>query len=215
MQSTEEKNNLPGISAKEVSKYFGSFAALDSVSASFAAGKMYVLAGPNGAGKTTLLRVIAGLDTPSGGKVELSGSSSPGVMMQESFLYRALTPRENLNLYARLAGAPLSRVQDVTEIFDLGPFVDHEVATLSHGQRQRTSLARAALADPEILILDEPFLGLDAASVAHVLKYLDIFKGEGRLALVATHELDIVKGIADGLLVLEAGHVKYFDRFNV
>lgn len=215
MPSTEEKNDRLKISAKAVSKYFGSFAALDSVSADFAAGRLYVLAGPNGAGKTTLLKIIAGLETPSGGGITVTGAASLGVMMQESFLYRDLTPRENLNLYASLLEINRAQIDEVSNLFAMEDFIDHEVQTLSHGQKQRASLARAVLTNPNVILLDEPFLGLDTASVAHVLKYLETVKYAGKLALVATHELDIIKGVADDLLVLERGRVKYFDCFNV
>ncbi|MBI2091466.1 MAG: ABC transporter ATP-binding protein [Deltaproteobacteria bacterium] len=204
-----------------ITKNFGAFTALDNVSTTFDAGKIYILAGPNGAGKTTLLRIIAGLLRPTSGKVVFTKipkhqrTNTLGVMMQESYLYRDLTPRENLELYVSLYGVPCEQVSAVKQLLNLEPFFDHDVGTLSHGQRQRTSLARALLPNPKTLLLDEPFLGLDTSSVAHVQKFLAGFKENGGLALIATHELELVREIAGGLMLLDGGKIKYFGEFNV
>lgn len=205
----------PRIRAEGITKRFGPFLALDAVDAAFDGGGICVIAGPNGAGKTTLLRIIAGLLAPSGGRVVADGSIRAGVMMQASYLYRGLTPRENLKLYARLSRAASGRVEEVCRLFELEAFFDHDVATLSHGQKQRASFARAILAEPNLLILDEPFLGLDTASVAHAVGALERFREGGGLALVATHELEIVRRCADRLLVLESGRVTSDGRFNI
>jgi heme ABC exporter ATP-binding subunit CcmA len=206
-----------------ITKNFGTFTALENVSATFDAGKIYILAGPNGAGKTTLLRIIAGLLRPTSGSVLLNDANVPtyqrtnvlGVMMQESYLYRDLTPRENLELYASLYSIPREQLSAVKQLLNLEPFFNHDVGTLSHGQRQRTSLARALLPNPKTLLLDEPFLGLDSSSVAHVQKFLAGFKENGGLALIATHELELVREITDGLMLLDGGKIKYFGEFNV
>jgi len=211
-----------------ITQKFGTLTVLDSVSAQFGPGKIYILAGPNGAGKTTLLRIIAGLLRPTSGNIEFTphphplpkgervqGEGALGVMMQETYLYRDLTPRENLELYASLYSVPCEQISAVKQLLNLEPFFDHDVGTLSHGQRQRTSLARALLPNPKTLLLDEPFLGLDTSSVAHVQKFLVGFKGNGGLALIATHELELIREIADGLMLLDAGKVKYFGGFNV
>lgn len=203
------------IRAENISKHFGSFVAVSALTAAFERGKAYVVAGPNGAGKTTFLKILAGLITPTHGKITVEGSICLGVMMQESYLYRDLTPRENLELYAKLSGISFTRIKEVSDLFGLKDFIDHDVATLSHGQKRRASFARAVLTNPDVLILDEPFLGLDTVSVSGTLHYLEKLKASGGMALIATHELDIVKGCADRLLMLEAGQMKYFDRFNV
>ncbi|PIR17741.1 MAG: hypothetical protein COV46_02875 [Deltaproteobacteria bacterium CG11_big_fil_rev_8_21_14_0_20_49_13] len=207
-----------------ITKRFGSFTALDSVSADFKAGKIYIFAGPNGAGKTTLLRIMAGLMRPTRGDTlnpelgvspRTSDERRMGVMMQESYLYRDLTPKENLELYAGLYGVPSSRIAAVKDLLELEPFFDHDVDTLSHGQRQRVSLARALLPGPNVILLDEPFLGLDSSSIGHVQKFLKGFKESGGLALIATHETELVRELADELLLLENGKVKYFGTFNI
>lgn len=198
-----------------VTKKFGNFLALDSVSAEFEKGRVYVLAGPNGAGKTTLLRVIAGLIRPTSGNVDLASVSVLGAMMQESYLYRDMTPRENLELYADLYEVKRDRVDYVKEALQLDDFFDHDVETLSHGQKQRTALARALLPDPELLLLDEPFLGLDTSSISHLQKILTDYKKNGKTALIATHELELVREFADKLMLLDGGKIKYFGEFNV
>lgn len=207
-----------------ITQKFGAFTALENVSAKFDAGKIYILAGPNGAGKTTLLRIIAGLLKQTSGKVLCDSSIvrlcdgktiAPGVMFQESYLYCDLSPRENLELYAKLYNVSPARVSFVQELLELSAFFDHGVDTLSHGQKRRTSLARALLHDPKILLLDEPFLGLDSASIAHVQKFLASFKESGGMALIATHELELVREIADSLMILDNGKIRYFGGFNV
>ena len=215
------------ITLSSITKKFGALTALNSVSATFEAGRIYIVVGPNGAGKTTLLRIVSGLLRPTSGKVAFIESGTHalthshtralnlGVMMQESYLYRDLTPRENLELYAKLYDASDAQRKKVVDLLDLNDFLDHEVDTLSHGQKQRVSFARALLPNPNILILDEPFLGLDTASVSHVQNYLDHFKKTDRLAIIATHELDLVRSLADEMLLLEAGTVKYFGKFNM
>ncbi len=215
--------NVINMQLNSITKNFGTFTALENVSATFDAGKIYILAGPNGAGKTTLLRIIAGLLRPTSGSVLLNDANVPtyqrtnvlGVMMQESYLYRDLTPRENLELYASLYSIPREQLSAVKQLLNLEPFFNHDVGTLSHGQRQRTSLARALLPNPKTLLLDEPFLGLDSSSVAHVQKFLAGFKENGGLALIATHELELVREITDGLMLLDGGKIKYFGEFNV
>lgn len=216
---------------ESVTKQFNDLKALDGVSCQFDCGKIIVFAGPNGAGKTTLLRIIAGLIRPTSGRVMFTPHPSPlfrqttggqaqgerglSIMMQESYLYRDMTPRENLFLYASLYGLSDERVEEVENLLGLTPFFDHEVDTLSHGQKQRVSLARAILPDSDILLLDEPFLGLDSSSIADLQKYLMAVQKRGGLVLVATHELDLVRQIADGLLFLENGKIKYFGEFNI
>lgn len=205
----------PHISIKSVTRQFGSLKAVDSVSLELTSGKIFILMGPNGAGKTTLLRMIAGIIKPTSGTITHGDAARIGVMMQESFLYRDLTPRENIEFYSRLHGVSSQKIDDVSKLLDLNNFFDHEVATLSHGQKQRVSLARALLGNPRILILDEPFLGLDTLSIGHLRDFLTSFRSNGGLAVIATHELDIVRGIADDLVLLEAGKVKYFGTFNI
>lgn len=204
------------ISLNSVTKTFDGLVALDSVTLGFKAGRVCVIAGPNGAGKTTLLRIIAGLMRPDGGEVVFGGSAKKlGCMMEESYLYRDLTPRENLNLYASLYGKGAKRVDEVAGLLNIFDFMEHEVATLSHGQKQRVNLARTLISDPDILLLDEPFLGLDLASIGCVRKFLGDFGAKGGIALIATHEMDIVRPIANDLMVLEAGRVGYFGEFKL
>ncbi len=201
--------------ADSITMKFGEIVALDSVSAEFSPGSLYVLAGPNGAGKTTLLRIVAGLLRQTFGSITFDANAELGVMMQESYLYLDLSARSNLQLYAELYGVPSERAEHLKELLELDNFYDQDVATLSHGQKRRVALARALLNDPNILLLDEPFLGLDTSSVAHLQRFLADYKEKGGIALIATHELELVREYADKLMLLDGGKLKYFGAFNI
>jgi len=197
---------------ESITKRFGSILAVDQVSARFEAGKVCVFAGPNGAGKTTLLRIIAGLERATSGSLDMEGIArrEVGVVAQESYLYRDLTVLENLELYASLFDVSKDSIDYVTNLFDLSIFLNNPISILSHGQKQRVALARTLLPKPKVLLLDEPFLGLDTASVDKVQGFLNKFKMGGGLCLVAAHEKEFIKSIADTLLFLENGKLKYF-----
>ncbi|MCA9254744.1 MAG: ABC transporter ATP-binding protein, partial [Phycisphaerales bacterium] len=148
--------------------------AVDGVSFEVAPGRIYGLLGPNGAGKTTTLRMIAGLLTPTGGRVRLDGHDpqvdresakrSLGYLTASTGLYERLSPREVLNYFGELIGLETAhrkkRIDDLIHWLDMSAFADLRCGGLSTGQKQRTNIARALMGDPPILIMDEPTLGL-------------------------------------------------------
>ena len=198
---------------RSITKRFDSLTALDDISAEFGKGRLCILAGPNGAGKTTLLRIMAGLMPATRGSIDRSPSSL-GVMMQESFLYPDLSPVKNLELYAGLLRVGMEKVDELITLLDMEDFARREVMHLSFGQKKRVSLARVLLSDPKCLLLDEPFLGLDAAHVEKLQKIISTLTSSGSLVLIATHELDLVRALADDLLLLDAGRLTYFGSFS-
>jgi heme ABC exporter ATP-binding subunit CcmA len=204
------------ITLREVSKHFGRFTALRDLSLDVAAGETVALFGRNGAGKTTLLRIVAGLARPSSGVVELAGASSPraargviGYLSHSTALYPDLTAMENLAFYASLygldpgEGALRSRIADV----GLAGREDEPVRNYSRGMQQRLALARAFLHDPAILLLDEPFTGLDREGSAILKSFLDGCRARGRTCMVAIHDVAVGYELSSRLVVIERGKV--------
>lgn len=199
----------------EVSKLYGSFVALRKVSLSFEPGRCYVLLGENGAGKSTLLRLIAGLLRPTYGSVCVFGEDSPadardriGYMSHAPMLYDELSGVENLRYFASLYReqaclTPEAALQSV----GLDAALARPVSQYSQGMRQRTSLARVLLAQPQLLLLDEPFSNMDAASAQQMLVLVGRLRGEGKTVILTTHQRELAEPIADFLLMLQAGSV--------
>lgn len=203
-----------------VSRLFGTFAALRQVSADLESGKCYVLIGENGAGKSTLLRILAGLLRPSFGAVKLFGDFSPqqardriGYMSHAPMLYDELTGQENLRYFASLY--PGRRCLDPAEALrqvGLDPSLNRPLGHYSQGMRQRTSLARVLLPGPELLLLDEPFSNMDVESARQMVELLSGFRHQNRTIVLTTHQRELANPIADYVLALKAGQVAYFDK---
>ena len=204
---------------EEVSKLFGSFAALRQISVHLAIGRCYVLLGENGAGKSTLLRVLAGLLYPSFGQVRVFGDQEPrearariGYMSHAPMLYDELTAQENLRYFASLypGRACLSPAEALRQV-GLDPDLDRTLGQYSQGMRQRTSLARVLLPVPELLLLDEPFSNMDIESARQMVELLAKFRHGSRTIVLTTHQRDLAWPIADHVLTLRAGRVASFE----
>ena len=203
----------------QVSKLFGSFAALRQVSIDLEPGRCYVLLGENGAGKSTLLRVLAGLLRPSFGTVRVFGSLEPhearariGYMSHAPMLYDELTAQENLRYFAALypGRACLTPVEALRQV-GLDPELNRTFGQYSQGMRQRTSLARVLLPVPELLLLDEPFSNMDVESARKMVDLLAGFRQSDRTIVLTTHQRDLAAPIADWVLTLRAGRVASFE----
>jgi len=200
----------------QVSKLFGSFAALRQVTADFEPGRCYVLLGENGAGKSTLLRILAGLLRPSFGTVKVFGGLDPhearariGYMSHAPMLYDELTAQENLRYFASLyPGRPCLTPAEVLRQVGLDPDLPRTLGQYSQGMRQRTSLARVLLPAPELLLLDEPFSNMDVESAHQMVELLAGFREGNRTIVITTHQRDLAAPIADWVLTLHAGRVK-------
>lgn len=212
------------ITTRELSRRFGGRTAVSDVTLSLDAGDCLALFGPNGAGKTTLLRMLAGLLRPTEGSGSVAGIALPGgaelrgaigYISHASMLYGALTARENVELAAKLFGLPDARAQSLRalERMELSARAETPVRLLSRGMQQRVSIARATVHDPRVVLLDEPFTGLDDSGSAALAAHLASLRASGRTMVLVTHQ--IAEGLSlathaaimrDGVLVrLEKG----------
>lgn len=217
-QAPEAANSTLCAHLENVSKLFGSFAALRQVSVDLERGKCYVLIGENGAGKSTLLRILAGLLRPTGGKITVFGEDEPhemreriGYMSHAPMLYDEFTGHENLRYFASLY--PDRQCLDPAEALrqvGLDPDLKRPVGQYSQGMRQRTSLARVLMSIPELLLLDEPFSNMDVESTRQMVELLAGFRHSSRTIVITTHQREHAAPIADWILRLKAGRVAEF-----
>lgn len=205
------------IQVRNLVKSFGSKRALDGVSFSIEHGEYVALLGANGAGKTTLTRILATLSRPSSGEIFIAGHSPKkeanlirqkiGVMSHYSFLYDDLTAEENLLFYGRMYNVSdlKSKSLSLLKQVDLYTRRYDKVGTFSRGMQQRLSLARAILHDPPILLLDEPFAGLDINAAEMVKQLLDELIAKDKSVLLTVHDIDYAMQNARRLLMLKQG----------
>lgn len=192
---------------------------LRGITLSIRRGEIMGILGRNGAGKTTLLSLISGLRNHASGEITVLGERMPsrrsefrrkmGFVLQEDALYQELTVLENLEFTANLYGVQDSqkRILDVLEILGLSDRRDQVVSTLSGGLKRRTAIARAFLHNPELFIIDEPTLGLDADARHAVWAYLRLLRSRKRTVIVATNYLDEALAVCDRVAVLEEGRL--------
>lgn len=190
------------IICRKLAKRFGEIDALRDVSLEVPPGVTFGLLGPNGAGKTTLLRIWLGLTSPTSGSAIVLGERIPpraalpriGYMPQDLAVYPDLTVQENLALFGRLVGmdeaAIRRRTDEVVALVDIAERRESLVATLSGGMRRRTSLAAAFLHDPDLLLLDEPTVGVDPELRSAFWSYFRVLTGRGKTVLMTTHYME-------------------------
>jgi ABC-type multidrug transport system ATPase subunit len=215
MTGTSDLCSSPVIILENLVKLFGRFAAVRGISATFAAGRLYVILGDNGAGKSTLLRIITGLMEPSQGKVMLLGALKArdvahrvGYMAHAPLLYDELSGVENLRYFAGLYGLHDDNVcQNAMTMVGLDPQLSRRVGQYSQGMRQRLSLARATLHNPELILLDEPFSNVDVHSAHEMAALLGCVRDQGKTILVVTHQAALMEGIADEFVRMAAGQI--------
>jgi ABC-type multidrug transport system ATPase subunit len=212
---TTDTSQQPVIVLQNLVKFFGRFAALRDISDSFAPGRLYVVVGDNGAGKSTLLRVVAGLMQPSQGSVTLLGSKSArdvahriGYMGHAPLLYDELSGMENLRYFGGLYGLQdETTCRNAMQMVGLDPDLGRRVGQYSQGMRQRLSLARAVLHDPELMLLDEPFSNVDVHSAREMAAVLGRVRDQGKTILVVTHQAPLMEGVADEFVHISAGQI--------
>ncbi len=199
----------------------GQIRAVDGISFEVRRGEIFGLLGTNGAGKTTTLRMLATILTPTEGRAEVAGfdvveaphqvRAAIGFLTGDTNLYARLTPREILAYYAGLFGLNRQQIEQRIELlssrFELKEFLDTKVAKLSTGQRQRTSICRAIIQDPDLMIFDEPTAGLDPVSARHITDFIRESRGTGRTVLFSTHYLREAEKLCDRIAIMDHGKI--------
>jgi ABC-type multidrug transport system ATPase subunit len=206
----------------DLSRHFGRRKAVSRVSLSLHAGDILGLLGPNGAGKSTLLGMLATLVAPTTGTIVYGTATAGtggaairsriGVLAHELHLYPELTARQNLAFFARLYGlTDPALVPNALESAGLADRGDDQVVSFSRGMRQRLALERALLHRPRLVLLDEPFTGLDDRAVRIVAARLQRIAMEGAIVVMATHDLDVADGLITRMAVVRAGRLLWCD----
>jgi len=202
----------------DVSRHFGRRRAVSHVSLTARSGDIIGLLGPNGAGKSTLIGMLATLVTPTSGTITYGGRSartlggalraSIGLLAHELSLYSDLTARQNLALFAGLYGLRVDETVDrALATSGLSDRADDVVSAFSRGMRQRLALERALLHRPQLVLMDEPFTGLDDAAVGAVRGRLQATAAEGAIVVVTTHDLDLADGLVTRVAIAHAGRL--------
>ncbi|MEP0752138.1 ATP-binding cassette domain-containing protein [Trichocoleus sp. Lan] len=211
----------PAVLIEKLQKRYGSVEAVKNVSFQVEPGEIFGLLGPNGAGKTTTLRVLCTLTTPDAGKIEVSGISvvdNPrgarqrlGYVAQEVALDKVLTGRELLQLQAALYHLPRAvakqRIEAVLSVLGLQEYADKKTGTYSGGLRKRLDLAAGLLHQPDVLVLDEPTVGLDIESRVVVWDFLRQLRASGTTVLITSHYLEEIDALADRVAIIDRGVV--------
>jgi ABC-type multidrug transport system ATPase subunit len=207
----------PALAVRGLEKRFGPVLALRAVAFEVPEATLCAVLGPNGAGKSTLLRCLSGLARPSAGSVEIGGErvergrlrARVGLVAHATFLYAELSVRENLVFAARLHGLPDARARAERLLAEdaLADWAERRAGTLSRGLAQRAALARARVHDPPLLLLDEPFTGLDPRSAERLVVRLCELRAQGRTIVLVSHDLARAAELADRAVVLQHGRV--------
>jgi ABC-2 type transport system ATP-binding protein len=205
----------------DLTKKYGSFTAVDRVTLAVPKGALYGFLGPNGAGKTTTLRMIAGILRPTAGRVLIGGddvAAAPlaaktrlGFIPDRPFVYDKLTGAEFLRFVAGLYGQEGAvverRIDELLDVFELATWKNELIESYSHGMRQKLIISSALIHRPEVIVVDEPMVGLDPRG-ARLLK--DLFRGfvgRGGTVLMSTHTLEIAEALCDQMAIIQGGRI--------
>lgn len=207
------------IETDNLTKRFGAKTAVNALNLSIGAGEFFCFLGPNGAGKTTTIKMLTGLLKPSAGSARLGGfdiqadpvktKSILGYIPDTPFLYDKLTGREFMRFVAGLYRLPKSALngtsEELLELFEVRHVGDQLIENYSHGMRQKLSFASCFLHDPQIVIVDEPWVGLDPKNIRFVKEYLKQKTREGLTVFMSTHTLSLIEDVADRIGIIHNG----------
>jgi len=216
------------ISLTSLTKRYGSFTAVDGIDLTVPRGELFGFLGPNGAGKTTTLRMIAGILRPTSGRIEIAGidittdpvaaKSKLGFIPDRPFIYEKLTGAEFLRFVAGLydqSGPKVEhRARELLALFDLEQWRDELVESYSHGMRQKLIISSAFVHRPEVIVVDEPMVGLDPKA-AKILK--DLFREytrRGHTIMMSTHTLQVAEAMCDRIAIIQAGKIRACGTMN-
>ncbi len=209
------------LEVQDICKSFGNFKAVDTVSFKVESGKIYGLLGPNGAGKTTTIRMIMNILIPDSGTISLFGEpisektkSKIGYLPEERGIFQKMKVRELLTFFTELHGLPLAQGKKLAgewlEKLELSNWADKKVEELSKGMQQKLQFASTILHDPELIILDEPFSGLDPVNVNLIKNIMLEIKSSGKTIIFSTHMMEAAEKLCDDILMIQKG-VKVLD----
>jgi ABC-2 type transport system ATP-binding protein len=215
----------PAVEMLAVSKRFGNFLAVDSLSLRIVRGEIFGLLGPNGSGKTTTINMVSGLSRPTAGTIRVLGYDITrdaravravlGAVPQETALYEELTAQANMVFHADLYGVPrgerAGRINDLLNLVQLADRRNSRVGTFSGGMKRRLALARALLHDPQLVYLDEPTLGVDVQSRRALWDYILGLKAQGKTVLITTNYLEEANVLCDRLAIIDHGKLIALD----
>ena len=215
---TAAEFDFDSVALHDVSRHFGRRRALSHVTLTVRAGDILGLLGPNGAGKSTLIGILATLAAPTSGEVRYGESPARslgaplrrriGLLAHELHLYPELSARQNLAFFAELYGLRHASVADAAlQRAGLADRADDTVSGFSRGMRQRLALERALLHDPRLVLLDEPFTGLDDGAISAVSDRLRALAAHGAIVVLATHDLYLADGLVTRLALVKNGRV--------
>jgi sodium transport system ATP-binding protein len=199
----------------------GEIVAVDKVNIECQPGKIFGLLGLNGAGKTTLMRLLSTVLKPTSGTAKVNGfdiltdsqkiKTNIGFLSSDTALYPRLTAEETVTYFARLNGIEeeviQKRLENIFTIFDMKNFRDRRVDKLSSGMKQKVSLARTIIHDPEVLILDEPTLGLDVITSKNIIQFIRRAKEENKCVLFSTHIMHEAEKLCDEIAIIHGGKI--------
>jgi len=205
----------------KLSKKYGKFTAVDGIDMEIHRGELFGFLGPNGAGKTTTMRMIAGILQPTSGKIEIAGDdiaadpirakSRLGFIPDRPYVYDKLTGAEFLRFVAALygqEGEPVERrMEELLDLFELMPWKDELVESYSHGMRQKLIISSALLHRPEVIVVDEPMVGLDPKGQRFLKELFRAFVDRGGTVLMSTHTLDTVEEMCDRIGIIVGGRI--------
>ena len=207
---------MPSLSAEDVSKAYDGKVAVDRVSFDVHGGEIFGLLGPNGAGKSTLIRMAMDILRPDSGRILVSGRPSQdadhdrvGYLPEERGLYRKAKVLDVLDYFARLKGMKgpgvKKKAQEALDRVGLGEWGGKRVDALSKGMQQKVQIVGTLLHDPEVIVLDEPFSGLDPLNARMVKEIIHGLKRDGRLVVLSTHQMDQVEELCDRIVMIDRG----------
>lgn len=220
---SDQKNKTPMIEAVGLSKFYGPFAAVKDVTFAVSEGEVVAFLGPNGAGKSTTMKLLTGYLSPSAGAARiaghdmqedrLSGSARLGYLPENGPLYPDMTPFSLLEFFCEARGMSRAekqrRIDAVVELCAVGSVIHKPISKLSKGYRQRVGMAQSLLHEPDVLILDEPTVGLDPNQIREVRRTMERLRDMKKTVLLSTHILQEVEAMASRVILIDEGKVKY------
>ena len=220
----EQNTNKWSIEISGMTKYYGNHLVLKGINLSVARGEKITIVGPNGAGKTTLLKILATISRPAAGTARIGGfdlCEQPvhvrrqiGVISHQTYLYNDLSVMENLRFYARMYDVPDAdrRIRELVQRVGLTHRMHDAVGKLSRGMQQRVCIARAAIHNPPVMLLDEPDTGLDQQASALLQNLLLGIEDQARTVIMTTHNLDLGLRICDRVAILAQGKIRHVEQ---